>query len=155
MKEIKLDPKQIVEKRFKTALKGYNGQEVDAFLDEIIQDYETYDKMITDLKAENKRLIEQLDSNSALRSAAVTTPSEKSAVEVTTASVNATNDSSDAPVPGTTYYDILKRLSNLERHVFGQTSANTNNKIMTSVSNDTRRPVVSTNEQLNQDDEKV
>ncbi|MBA1393356.1 DivIVA domain-containing protein, partial [Lactobacillus sp. XV13L] len=104
MKEIKLDPKQIVEKRFKTALKGYNGQEVDAFLDEIIQDYETYDKMITDLKAENKRLIEQLDSNSALRSAAVTTPSEKSAVEVTTASVNATNDSSDAPVPGTTYY---------------------------------------------------
>lgn len=40
--DIKLDSKTILEKEFKTGLRGYNQEEVDLFLDDVIQDYETY-----------------------------------------------------------------------------------------------------------------
>ena len=42
MDEIKLSPKKIVDKRFKVSMQGYNRKEVDAFLDQVIQDYENY-----------------------------------------------------------------------------------------------------------------
>jgi len=93
--ETKLTAKEILEHEFKTGVRGYKPDEVDHFLDEIIQDYEAFNKKITALTEENKRLaeeIEELKSRSA------------------------------APAPqqtGTTNFDILKRLSNLERHVFG------------------------------------
>jgi len=37
--DIKLTSKMILEKEFKKNFKGYNVEEVDSFLDEIIQDY--------------------------------------------------------------------------------------------------------------------
>ena len=42
--DIKLTSKMILEKEFKKNFKGYNVEEVDSFLDEIIQDYETFEK---------------------------------------------------------------------------------------------------------------
>ena len=85
-----LTPKDILEKEFKTSLKGYNKDEVDKFLDSIIKDYEQFTKRISELEAENQRL-----KNEAKQ------PSRP-----------------EAQV-GSTNYDILKRLSNLEKHVFG------------------------------------
>ncbi|MFC5588218.1 cell division regulator GpsB [Sporosarcina soli] len=90
--EIKLDSKKILEKEFKTGLRGYNQEEVDLFLDDVIQDYETFKKTIAELRNENAKLQEEL-------TAAQRRPAAGSA--------------------GTTNFDILKRISNLEKHVFG------------------------------------
>ncbi|MET1012904.1 MAG: cell division regulator GpsB [Paenisporosarcina sp.] len=91
--ETKLNSKDILEKEFKTGLRGYNQDDVDQFLDDIIQDYETFEKTIASLKAENKRLHEEL----------LDTPRRQVS----------------SPSTGSTNFDILKRLSNLEKHVFG------------------------------------
>jgi len=83
----------ILEKEFKKNFKGYNVEEVDSFLDEIIQDYETFEKVVAQLREENKQLKEEIDN----------TPKRQPV----------------ASTSGTTNFDILKRLSNLEKHVFG------------------------------------
>jgi DivIVA domain-containing protein len=91
--KIKLNAKDILEKEFKTSVRGYKQEDVDKFLDYIIKDYEVFHQEIEDLQQENIRLKKQLE------------------------------DSSRRPQPaqtvGTTNFDILKRLSNLEKHVFG------------------------------------
>lgn len=141
MAEIKLDPKQIVEKRFRTAIKGYNAKEVDSFLDEIIQDYEAYTKIIADLKSENKRLIEQIDNNNGIHQ-----NQNNDKVMHSEANSNPVNAMIDNSAPGTTYYDILKRLSNLERHVFGQSASSESNDHYAH-----RQPIVNSREQLSDD----
>lgn len=89
----KLTPEDILEKEFKSGLRGYNQDDVDQFLDEVIQDYNTFMQTIETLKAENRRLKGELED----------APRRQVA----------------APSTGTTNFDILKRLSNLEKHVFG------------------------------------
>ncbi|TFE03249.1 cell division regulator GpsB [Jeotgalibacillus sp. R-1-5s-1] len=94
-----LTAKEILEREFKTAMRGYKPEEVDAFLDQIIKDYEAFNDRIQTLELEVKRL-QQTASDSPRRSSQHTQPQ-------TTAS-------------GTTNFDILKRLSNLEKEVFGR-----------------------------------
>ena len=91
---IKLTAKDILEKEFKTAMRGYKPEDVDKYLDLVIKDYEAFQQEIEELQQENLRLKKQLD--------------------------DASRRSSSQPAPaGTTNFDILKRLSNLEKHVFG------------------------------------
>lgn len=91
--KIKLTAKDILEKEFKTAVRGYKQEEVDKFLDLIIKDYGTMHQEIEDLQQENLRLRKQLEEVSKRQPV--------------------------AQLAGTTNFDILKRLSNLEKHVFG------------------------------------
>ena len=90
--ETKLDAKIILEKEFKTGMRGYNQEEVDLFLDDVIQDYQLFKKRITELEAENNRIKEELKAAEKRPSAGNT---------------------------GSTNFDLIKRISNLERHVFG------------------------------------
>lgn len=90
--KIKLTAKDILEKEFKTAMRGYKPEDVDKFLDSVIKDYETFHQEIEDLQQENIKLKKQLEDSSRR-------PNTQTA--------------------GTTNFDILKRLSNLEKHVFG------------------------------------
>ncbi|WP_027723865.1 cell division regulator GpsB [Tuberibacillus calidus] len=89
-----LTAKDILEKDFKTSLRGYSPEEVDQFLDIIIKDYETLNNEIERLRQENQRLRQELSNYK----------SEKRR---------------PFAAQGQTNYDILKRLSNLEKHVFG------------------------------------
>ncbi|PLS03564.1 cell division regulator GpsB [Neobacillus cucumis] len=91
--KVKLTAKDILEKEFKTGVRGYKQEDVDKFLDLIIKDYETFHQEIDDLQQENLRLRKQLEETSKRQP--VSQPA------------------------GTTNFDILKRLSNLEKHVFG------------------------------------
>lgn len=93
--DIKLNSKIILEKEFKKSMKGYSVDQVDQFLDQIMEDYDNFEKIVEELRAENNRLKEEL---------------ENSAVKRPQAAPQAT---------GNTNFDILKRLSNLEKHVFG------------------------------------
>ncbi|MFZ0444957.1 MAG: cell division regulator GpsB [Bacillus sp. (in: firmicutes)] len=90
--KIKLTAKDILEKEFKSAMRGYKPEDVDKYLDYIIKDYETFHQEIEELQQENMRLRKQLEEASKR-------PATQTA--------------------GTTNFDILKRLSNLEKHVFG------------------------------------
>jgi len=94
-----LTQREIVDKDFKTKLRGYDPEEVDEFLDIVIQDYQSYQDEIDELKADVDRLIEELDEAS--------TQSDMRA------------QSQNANQSTVTNFDILKRLSNLERQVFG------------------------------------
>ena len=93
-----LTQREIVDKDFNTKFRGYDSEEVDEFLDLIIQDYKSFQDEIEELKMEVERLVEELEKlqNNQIKS----TKSRTSQSTVTN-------------------FDILKRLSNLERHVFG------------------------------------
>ncbi|KRL85447.1 cell division regulator GpsB [Lacticaseibacillus pantheris] len=95
-------PQDILNKQFKSKMRGYDQDEVDSFLDDIIKDYEAFEKEITSGKEENARLISRVDELTKQLNV-----SKGVAAQTPQANVAATN------------YDILKRLSNLERHVFG------------------------------------
>jgi DivIVA domain-containing protein len=92
--KVKLTAKDILEKEFKSGMRGYKQEDVDKFLDLIIKDYETFHQEIEDLQQENLRLKKQVEESSRRA------PSQQQQT-------------------GTTNFDILKRLSNLEKHVFG------------------------------------
>lgn len=91
---LQLSPKDVLEKDFKISVRGYKQDEVDKFLDIIIKDYERFQIEFERLQNENARLKRELNKLSELQ--------------------KRTNTST-----GNTNYDILKRLSNLEKHVFG------------------------------------
>ncbi len=95
-----LTAKEILEREFKTAMRGYKPEEVDAFLDQIIKDYEAFTERIETLENELKK---------AQKSSAE--PQRRSTVQQTQPATTAS---------GTTNFDILKRLSNLEKEVFGR-----------------------------------
>ncbi|GEO77702.1 cell division protein GpsB [Companilactobacillus mindensis DSM 14500] len=115
-------PNDILQKEFKTKMRGYDPTEVDQFLDGIIKDYETFTTEISQLKDENERLMQarnagagntnqnfqqsnqQQPANNRMR------PQQKSMMSST--------------AEASTNYDILRRLSNLEKRVFGHDFAN-------------------------------
>lgn len=106
-----LTSQEILQKDFKKQMRGYDQNEVDEFLDNVIKDYETFNNEIDRLKSENERLLTKIDE--------------------LTKRLNVNNNGQNvAPqTNAATNYDILKRLSNLERHVFG---AKLNNNATTS-----------------------
>ena len=57
MARISLSTKDILQKQFKRSFRGFDIEEVDAFLDLIIRDYDTFQKEISFLQAENERLL--------------------------------------------------------------------------------------------------
>ena len=110
MAEKNLTAKDILQKEFTKAVRGYNSAEVDEYLDSIIRDYDSYQKDVAYLKNENERLIAKVDELSK---------------QLAIAKKSVPNN----PGSGVTNFDILKRLSNLENHVFGSKIENTDNTI--------------------------
>lgn len=100
MEDVSLTPKDIVNKNFKPKMRGYDPTDVDEFLDLVIQDYEKFTKENQRLQVENDRLVAKVD-------------------ELTKQLAVGNSGKAAQPVSSTTNMDILKRLSNLERHVFG------------------------------------
>lgn len=94
IRQERLNSKDILEKDFKTSMRGYNQIEVDEFLDKIIKDYDSFQQEIERLKLENDRLRKQTQQHARTRT------------------VNQPNHQVN--------YDVLKRLSNLEKEVFGK-----------------------------------
>ena len=103
---INLTPEKILYKEFKIDTRGSSLKEVDQFLDEIIADYQTYDKIIRDLQKEKEDQTEIiLNLKQEIRDL-------KTTVEI--------SRSSNREEMGTSNLDILKRISNLEKAVFGK-----------------------------------
>lgn len=102
--KIALMPQDILEKDFKIDTRGYRLKEVDQFLDIIIGDYEQFLNIINNLEKEKADLLgEIMHLKQELRNSKVS-------MEV------ARNNSE---VPEVTNVDILRRLSQLEKMVYG------------------------------------
>ena len=103
---INLTPEEILNKEFKIDTRGYRLKEVDQFLDEIIADYQTFNKIILDLQKEKE------EQNDTILSLKQEIRDLKTTVEITKAGNNFGDGNGNV--------DILKRLSQLEKIVYGR-----------------------------------
>ena len=98
-----LTPQEILEKEFKVDARGYRPQEVDKFLDMVIRDYTEYSNIVRKLEKDIKDLT---DDNIKLKQEI------RRLQEVA-------SSSSDAPSRSINNVDLLKRISQLEKVVYG------------------------------------
>ncbi len=103
---IYLTPQDILEKEFKIDARGYRPQEVDKFLDMVIRDYTEY---ISIIKKQEKDIKDLMEDNSKLKQE-IRTLNEQ--LEVNKSSENTTRTMTNV--------DLLKRISQLEKVVFGK-----------------------------------
>jgi DivIVA domain-containing protein len=108
--EISLTPQELLEKEFKIDTRGYRPQEVDRFLDIIINDYTKFISIIKKLEIENKDLIEE---NMRLKHELRNTKDKLEIVK---------NSSKEI-----TNVDLLRRISQLEKVIFGENNNDNNN----------------------------
>lgn len=102
--KITLMPQDILEKEFKIDTRGYRLKEVDQFLDIIIGDYEQFFNIINSLEKEKADLLAEIMSlKQELRNS-------KLSVEVAR---------NNGDVPEMTNVDIIRRVSQLEKMVYG------------------------------------
>ena len=103
---IVLTSRDILEKNFKIDTRGYRPQEVDRFLDMIIKDYDEMTSIIGELESDKKELLEDnLRHKKVLRNL-------RAKLELAT-----DNDSQGASGVNA---DLLRRLSNLEKIIYGK-----------------------------------
>lgn len=101
--QISLTPQDILDKEFKIDTRGFRPQEVDKFLDVIITDYTKFISIVKRLDSEKKELIEEnLRLKRELREC-----KDKIDLLKNTTSKEMTN------------VDMLRRISSLEKIVFG------------------------------------
>lgn len=103
--KITLMPQDILEKEFKIDTRGYRLKEVDQFLDIIIGDYEQFFKIINNLEQEKADLLGEI---------------MKLKQELRTARANAEIASKNTDVSEVTNVDIMRRLAQLEKMVYGK-----------------------------------
>lgn len=99
-----LTPQEILEKDFKVDARGYRMQEVDKYLDMVIRDYTEMLKYIKKLENDNLLII---DDNKKLQSEYRKLKDQMSAF-------------SDPETIRPDNVDLLKRISNLEKIVYGR-----------------------------------
>ena len=100
---ILLTVKDILEKEFKIDTRGYRPQEVDKFLDVIIRDYEEMISIIKELDSDKKSLLED---NMRL----------KQEIRMLRTKLDVVKDSGTSDASSS---DVLRRLSNLEKIIYG------------------------------------
>ncbi len=103
-KKINLSLQAIFDKQFSIDFKGYCASEVDAFLDLILEDVETY---ISALEEMNQKLMDAEQSNAMLREQLIELDARARAQE---------QQEKNEPV---SQLDLVKRLSRLEQAVYG------------------------------------
>jgi len=102
--KIYLTPQEILDKEFKIDARGYRPQEVDKYLDMVIRDYTEF---INIIKRNEKEIRDLTEDNSKLKAEI------RSLREQLVASESSNNS-------GTSNVDLLRRISQLEKVVFGK-----------------------------------
>ena len=99
-----LTSQDILDKEFKIDTRGYRPQEVDKFLDIVIRDYDEFNSCIKEMDESNKTLMEE---NMRLKQQIGNLTMRLETIET-----NSNN--------GTNTADVLRRLSNLEKIIYGK-----------------------------------
>lgn len=103
--KIYLTPQEILDKEFKIDARGYRPQEVDKYLDMVIRDYTEF---INIIKRNEKEIRDLTDDNAKLKAEI------RSLREQLVASESSNNGNNTSNV------DLLRRISQLEKVVFGK-----------------------------------
>ena len=103
--KIELTPQDILEKEFKIDTRGYRLKEVDQYLDVIINDYEKFYSIINDLEKEKADLLGEIMNLKQ---------------EMRNMKMNAEIARNNSDIPEVTNVDLLRRLSKLEKMVYGK-----------------------------------
>lgn len=103
--KIELTPQDILEKEFKIDTRGYRLKEVDQYLDVIISDYEKFYSIINDLEKEKADLLGEIMNLKQ---------------EMRNMKMNAEIARNNSDIPEVTNVDLLRRLSKLEKMVYGK-----------------------------------
>ena len=99
-----LTSRDILENEFKIDTRGYRPQEVDRFLDLVIKDYEEMNSIIKELEHDKKQLVEDnISLKQEIRNL-------KTKLDVL----------SDPDNSNTTNADVLRRISKLEKIIYGK-----------------------------------
>lgn len=104
---ILLTVQDILDKEFKIDTRGYRPQEVDKFLDVIIRDYKEMSSIIKELESDKKSLV---DDNIRLKQEVRNLKTKLDVIE----------EGGSSESSGTTNADVLRRLSNLEKIIYGR-----------------------------------
>lgn len=102
---ITLTPQEILDKEFKIDARGYRPQEVDKFLDLVINDYNEF---ITEMKTLRRELAYVNDENTKLKNELRRIKANIEAAEESGSNNSVSN------------VDLLRRLSQLEKVVYGK-----------------------------------
>ena len=98
-----LTTQDILDKEFKIDARGYRAQEVDKFLDMVISDYTEFMNIIKHMEKENRILT-----------------SENNKLKIEYRKLKDAVDSASETSNGTTNIDLLRRVSNLEKIIYGR-----------------------------------
>ena len=104
MEKLNLTPEDILDKEFNVDFKGYTPSEVDAFLDDVLEDYQTMEDNV-------QQLLETIDSL------------QEEVKKLTAKNIELEGRKMAFDLSNTTSYssvDILKRLSRLEEKVYNK-----------------------------------
>ncbi len=104
---IYLTPQEVLDKDFKIDARGYRPQEVDKFLDMVIHDYTEF---ITIIKKQEKEISSLTNDNISL----------KNEIRRLRTNIEAAEDSGNSSNKYVNNVDLLRRLSQLEKVVFGK-----------------------------------
>ncbi len=108
--KISLTSQDILEKQFKIDTRGYRLKEVDQFLDEIIGDYENFSEIIKNLEKEKDDYLKEIMN-----------------LKQEIRNIKMSIDIAKTGEKEVTNMDILRRLSNLEKIVYGKEDKEENN----------------------------
>ena len=101
--KISLTPQDIYEKEFKIDVKGFSVKEVDSFLDQIMDDYKAFNEIIRNYELEKEQYLKEImNLKQELRNVKM--------------SIDIAKDGKKE----VTNLDVLRRISNLEKIVYGK-----------------------------------
>lgn len=123
LNDIKLSAQDILKKQFRSKVKGYDPDEVDAYLDQVISDYETFQQIVEDLYGQIGTLQRQL-MDEKQKENKVSNSSEDEHVKTYTPTYRRTSsvasfaedDNNQGEI--STNMAIIQRISTLERKVY-------------------------------------
>ncbi len=104
-KELNLTAKDIYDKEFHVDVRGFSCEEVDEFLDQIIEDYQLYDEKIEELGSALTRYEEKIKEL-------------QQTIQALQMDNQQAAEAAPAPVQNVDQVDILKRIARLEAAVF-------------------------------------
>ncbi|MDR2976842.1 MAG: DivIVA domain-containing protein [Streptococcaceae bacterium] len=135
MASYKLTPKEIFETDFATKMRGYDKEEVDEMLDNVISDYETFQAELLRLQEENeflKNRVADLEKGVGKSVSQITADldqtqrfdpfSQQAPKPVQPAPAAAIHPQPSIQIKEPSNFDLLKRINRLERAVFGPDS---------------------------------
>ena len=125
LNDIKLSAQDILKKQFRSKVKGYDPDEVDAYLDQVISDYETFQQLIEDLYGQIGTLQRKLmdEKQKEKKTVAAEQKDEEKLKTYTpshrrSAAVSNFAQEDDGQGEISTNMAIIQRISTLERKVY-------------------------------------